>query len=65
MEPSWISIIPPLLAVVLAFVTRDAVISLMIACVVGVVLLGEGVQGFPDLLQRSLGTADFIWLLLD
>jgi len=62
MEPSWISIIPPLLAVVLAFVTRDAVISLMIACVVGVVLLGEGVQGFPDLLQRSLGTADFIWL---
>ena len=62
MEPSWTSIIPPLLAVVLAFVTRDAVISLMIACVVGVVLLGQGVQGFPDLLMRSLGTPDFIWL---
>ena len=62
MESSWISIIPPLLAVVLAFVTRDAVISLVIACIVGVVLLGHGVQGFPDLLLRSLGTEDFIWL---
>jgi Na+/H+ antiporter NhaC len=51
-----------LLAVVLAFVTRDAVISLMIACVVGVVLLGHGIQGFPELVVRSLGTPDFIWL---
>jgi Na+/H+ antiporter NhaC len=62
MDPSWVSVVPPLLAVVLAFVTRDAVISLIVACVVGVVLLGHGVQGFPDLLMRSLGTPDFIWL---
>jgi Na+/H+ antiporter len=49
-------------AVGLAFATRDAVVSLLVACVVGVVLLGQGVQGFPALLQRSLGTPDFIWL---
>lgn len=62
MEPTWTSLVPPLLAVILAFATRDAIISLLVACVVGVVLLGEGVQGFPGLLTRSLGTPDFIWI---
>jgi Na+/H+ antiporter NhaC len=62
MEPNWTSVIPPLLAVVLAFVTREAVVSLIVACVVGVVLLGHGVQGFPDLLTRALGNEDFIWV---
>jgi len=64
MDPNWTSIVPPLIAVVLAFVTREAVISLVIACVVGVLLLGQGVQGFPDLLVRSLGSEDFIWVCL-
>lgn len=63
MEPTWTSIVPPLVAVGLAFATRDAVISLLLACVVGVVLMGHGIQGFPTLLQRSLGTPDFIWLV--
>ena len=62
MEPNWTSLVPPLLAVVLAFATRDAVISLLVACVVGVVLLGQGIQGFPALVTRSLGTPDFIWV---
>ncbi len=62
MEPNWTSVVPPVLAVVLAFVTRDAVVSLLVACVVGVLLLGQGVQGFPALLTRSLGTAAFIWV---
>jgi len=62
MEPNWTSLVPPLLAVVLAFATRDAVVSLLVACVVGVVLLGQGIQGFPALLTRSLGTPDFIWV---
>jgi Na+/H+ antiporter NhaC len=62
MEPTWTSLVPPLLAVLLAFATRDAIISLLVACVVGVVLLGEGIQGFPGLLTRSLGTPDFIWI---
>jgi Na+/H+ antiporter NhaC len=64
MEPNWTSIVPPILAVVLAFVTREAVFSLVVACVVGVLILGRGPQGFPDLLVRSLGTEDFIWVCL-
>ncbi|MGD8241036.1 MAG: transporter, partial [Armatimonadota bacterium] len=62
MEPTWTSLVPALLAVVLAFVLRDAVVALLVACVVGVLLLGQGLQGFPGLLTRSLGTADFIWV---
>jgi Na+/H+ antiporter NhaC len=48
--------------VLLAFLLRDAVLSLLLACVVGVVLMGQGIQGFPGLLTRALGTADFIWV---
>jgi Na+/H+ antiporter NhaC len=62
MDPTWTSLLPPLIAVILAFITRDAIISLLLACVVGVVLLGEGVQGFPNLVVRALGTPDFVWL---
>ena len=62
MEPGWISIIPALLAVVLAFLTREAVISLALACVAGVILMGQGIQGFPVLLTRALGNEDFIWI---
>ncbi len=54
MEPTWTSWVPPLLAVVLAFATRDAIISLLVACVVGVVRLGEGVQGFPATVAARL-----------
>ncbi|MFQ5823386.1 MAG: Na+/H+ antiporter NhaC family protein [bacterium] len=64
MEPSWISVIPPLLAVFLAFITRDAIFSLAIACLAGVLLMGQGLSGFPSLITRSLGTEDFIWICL-
>lgn len=64
MDPSWVSIIPPILAVVLAFVTREAVISLAVACLTGVLLMGHGVQGFPKLLTRSLGNEGFVWICL-
>ncbi|MCK4772597.1 MAG: transporter [Candidatus Latescibacteria bacterium] len=62
MEPGWISIIPALLAVILAFITRDAVISLALACIAGVILMGQGIQGFPALITRALGNEDFIWI---
>jgi len=64
LEPTWISIIPPLLAVVLAFITRDAIISLAIACLAGVLLLGQGIVGLPALITRSLGKEDFIWICM-
>ena len=62
MDPNWTSLVPALLAVFLAFALRDALLSLLVACVVGVLLLGQGLQGFPALIMRSLGTEDFIWL---
>jgi Na+/H+ antiporter NhaC len=62
MEPTWTSLVPALLAVVLAFVLRDAIVSLLLACVVGVLLLGQGLQGFPGLVTRALGNEDFVWL---
>ncbi|MBN2265626.1 MAG: transporter [Candidatus Aminicenantes bacterium] len=61
-EPHWTSIIPPLLAVVLAFLTREVVVSLALACLAGVLLLGQGLQGFPALIIRSLAREDFIWI---
>jgi len=64
LQPTWLSIIPPLLAVVLAFITREAIISLAIACLVGVLLMGQGISGFPALITRSLGREDFIWICM-
>ncbi len=63
MDPNWTSIIPPFLAVVLAFITRDAVISLAVACLSGILLMGQGIQGFPKLITRALGNENFIWLV--
>ncbi len=62
MEPTWTSLVPALLAVVLAFILRDALISLLLACLVGVLLMGQGFQGFPGLITRSLGNEGFVWL---
>ena len=62
MEPNWTSVVPPLLAVVLAFMIRDAAISLAVACLAGVLILGEGLMGFPSLITRALSTEHFIWL---
>jgi Na+/H+ antiporter NhaC len=62
MDATWTSIVPPLLAVVLAFITREAVISLTLACIAGVVLMGRGLQGFPALVTRALGNEDFVWV---
>ena len=62
MDAAWTSIIPPLLAVVLAFITREAVISLTLACLAGVLLMGQGIQGFPALVIRALGNEDFVWV---
>lgn len=64
MDYGWLCLIPAILAVILAFITRDAIISLAIGCLVGVLLMGEGLAGFPELLMRALGTRDFIWICL-
>ncbi|MCS2608750.1 Na+/H+ antiporter NhaC family protein [Halomonas dongshanensis] len=59
-----LSILPAALAIVLAFVTRNTVFSLAVACFVGVLTLGQGLMGFPTLLKETLGTTSFSWILL-
>lgn len=63
-EPGWTSLIPPILAVALAFITREAVISLALACLAGVLLMGQGLAGFPALVIRALGNESFLWVCL-
>ena len=58
------STIPALLAVILAFKTRNTIFSLTVACFVGVLLMGKGFFGFPDLLKKSLGNESFSWIFL-
>jgi Na+/H+ antiporter NhaC len=59
-----LSLLPASVAIVLAFVTRNTVFSLAAACLVGVVAMGEGLLGLPNLLKNALGTTSFSWILL-
>ncbi|WP_221566598.1 Na+/H+ antiporter NhaC family protein [Alkalihalobacillus sp. TS-13] len=64
MELGILSLVPATVAIILAFVTRNTVFSLAVACFVGVLLAGQGLLGFPDLLKEALGTTSFSWILL-
>lgn len=59
-----ISLIPAVLAVLLAFITRNAIFSLALACLIGVLIAGQGLMGFPALLINAMGNGDFVWVLL-
>lgn len=59
----WVALVPVALAVILAFITRNTIASLVTACIVGCFLAGKGVFGFTELLKESLGNADFIWVV--
>lgn len=66
------SLVPLIIALLIAFKTRSAVFSLFAGCIVGVVMLSIGSGGHSDnplvnlnnLFQNSLGNADFIWICL-
>ncbi|MCP2605254.1 transporter [Candidatus Aminicenantes bacterium AH-873-B07] len=64
MDYGWLSLIPAFLAIFLAFLTREPVFSLAIACFFGVLLMGQGFSGFPELLIKALGNRDFMWVCL-
>jgi Na+/H+ antiporter NhaC len=64
MDYGWLSLVPPLLAIILAFVTREPVVSLAVACLVGVLIMGQGLIGFPSLLVKTIGSEDFMWVCL-
>ncbi|HUD97368.1 MAG TPA: Na+/H+ antiporter NhaC family protein [Woeseiaceae bacterium] len=59
-----LSLVPASVAIVLAFVTRNTVFSLAVACFIGVLIAGQGLMGFPNLLKNALGTTAFSWILL-
>lgn len=59
----WISVVPVTLAVILAFATRNTIVSLATACILGCFMAGKGVFGFTGLLKTSLGNEDFIWVV--
>jgi len=60
----FVSIIPAVIAIVLAFKTRNTVFSLFFAIFIGVLLMGEGLMAFPALIKTSLGTTSFAWIFL-
>lgn len=60
----FLSLIPAILAIALCFITRNTVISIAIACIVGTLLAGQGVFGFPALLRTAVGTTDFAGVML-
>lgn len=60
----FVSVLPPLIAIVLAFWTKDTILSLGIACIFGVLIAGEGLLGFPNLMKEALGNTSFSWILL-
>mgnify|MGYP005669389413 FL=1 len=59
-----ISLIPASVAILLAFITRNTIFSLAMACLIGVVVSGQSLIGFPNLLKNALGNTDFSWVLL-
>ena len=64
-EPGILSILPICLALILAFYTKDAVFSMAIGCLAGVIIAGlDPLSGLSLLFQEALGTKDFIWVLM-
>lgn len=64
-EPDWglLSLLPLALTLVLAFLTRSALIAMAVGTFAGTLMLGAAPgAGLNELFQRSLGNADFIWI---
>ncbi len=57
------SLLPLLVTLLLAFVTRSALVAMLVGTFVGTLMLGDlpGV-GLNELFQSSLGNGDFIWI---
>lgn len=64
MELGILSLLPATIAILLAFITRNTVFSLAVACFIGVLVAGQGLLGFPNLLKEALGTTSFSWIFL-
>ena len=59
-----LSLAPALIAVILAFITREALFSILCGVVVGLLITGQDLLfGFTGIIQSALGNADFIWVI--
>lgn len=59
-----LSIAPAMVALVLAFVTKDALFSILIGIFVGVSITGNNIiTGFTAITQTALGNGDFVWVV--
>ena len=63
-EWGLLSLLPLAATLVLAFLTRSALVAMLVGTFVGTLMLGgaPGV-GLNELFQASLGTAEFIWIV--
>lgn len=59
-----ISILPALIAVVLAFYTKNTIVALLVACFTGTLLAGQGLFGLPTVIKVATGTTSFSWVML-
>jgi Na+/H+ antiporter NhaC len=58
------AVLPAIAAVTLAFITRDALFALLVASISGLFIQGKGLWGLSGLFMKSLGNADFIWVVM-
>ena len=64
-DANWgiLSLLPLVATLVLAFVTRSALIAMLVGTFSGTLMLGSAPgAGLNELFQSSLGNADFIWI---
>lgn len=65
MTPGAWSLAPVVVALLLAFWTRNAAFSLLVGCVVGAIIAGpDPVSGLVVTFQQALGNADFVWVMM-
>ena len=63
MEYGILCLAPVAVALILCFVTKDALLSILLGVIVGTVIMGQNpVFGLSSILQSALGNADFIWV---
>ncbi len=59
------SLLPLVIALIIAFRTRSATFALMVGCITGVVMAGfDPATGFNHLAQEALGDGEFIWICI-
>ena len=64
MDYGILSLAPALIAVILAFITREALFSILCGVLVGLLITGQDLLfGFTGIIQSALGNADFIWVI--